>query len=203
MELVVATKNKKKLQEIEYILKGLKLKITSLADYPGCPRVVENGKTFEENARKKASKIAEYTGKLTLGEDSGLEVFSLKRAPGVYSSRYAGYPKSDTRNNNKLLRALAKFSKKNERKAQYICVAALADSSRLVNIVSGICKGYIGFEPKGKFGFGYDPLFIVPKYKRTFAQLGPAMKHKISHRYRALKKTKALVEKYLAANCQR
>jgi len=175
------------------------LKITSLADYPYCPRIVENGKTFKENAIKKAVKIAQFTGKLTLGEDSGLCVDFLKGAPGIYSSRFSGKDKSDDKNNAKLLRLLEGLSSK-KRKAHYVCAVALADSRGKVGVVEGRCYGLIGFELKGNKGFGYDPLFIIPRYKKTFAQLGPAVKHKISHRYRALKKTRGLLNPYLKRN---
>lgn len=196
MELVVATKNKKKLEEIKEILKDPNLKITSLADYPQAPRVMENGKTFKENAIKKAVKIVRFTQKLTLGEDSGLEVEALGGRPGIYSSRFAGKEKNDFKNNLKLLRLL-KGLPLNKRKARYVCAVALADKEELIRVVEGICRGLIGFKPKGHFGFGYDPLFIIPKYKKTVAQLGPAIKHKMSHRYRALKKIKKIIRKYI------
>jgi len=196
MELVVATKNKKKLREIKDILKGQGLRITSLADYEKVPRIIENGKTFSANAVKKAVKIARFSGKLTLGEDSGLCVDALGGAPGVYSSRFSGKDKSDEKNNLKLLRLLEKlpFSK---RKAYYACAVALADSDGLVAVVEGRCSGVIGFAPKGDSGFGYDPLFVIPKYKKTFAQLGLGIKHKMSHRYHALKKAKKIIQKYI------
>lgn len=199
IELVVATKNIKKLREIRDILKGLPFKIVSLADYPYSPRIVENGRTFKENALKKAIKIAQFTGKLTLGEDSGLCVDFLKGAPGIYSSRFSGKDKSDDKNNAKLLRLLGKSPLK-KRKAHYVCAVALADSRGKVGVVEGKCCGLIGFELKGDKGFGYDPLFIIPRYKKTFAQLGPVIKHKISHRYRALKKARGLLNPYLKRN---
>jgi len=199
IELLVATKNIKKLKEIKDILKGLSLKITSLADYQGCPRIVENGRTFKENALKKAVKIARFTGKLTLGEDSGLCVDSLGGSPGIYSSRFSGKDKSDDKNNAKLLRLLGELQL-NKRSAHYVCAVALADSRGRVGVVEGKCNGLIGFELKGKNGFGYDPLFIIPRYKKTFAQLSPAVKHRISHRYRALKKARALLNPYLKRN---
>jgi XTP/dITP diphosphohydrolase len=202
-ELVVATKNRKKLEEIKEILSHLSLKVTSLTDYPGSPRIIENGKTFKENAIKKAVKIARFTKKLTLGEDSGLEVEALNGAPGIYSSRFSGKPtcrtgrdKKDLRNNLKLLKLLDGLPLK-ERKARYVCAVALADKNGLAGVVEDSCLGVIGFELKGKFGFGYDPLFIVPEYKKTFAQLGPRIKHKMSHRYRALEKAKNIIQKYI------
>ena len=196
MELVVATKNKKKFQEIKDILNGLNLQLTSLADYSRAPRIIENGKTFKENAAKKAVKIARFTGKLTLGEDSGLEVDVLGGKPGIYSSRFSGKDKSDHKNNLKLLKLLEDLPLK-ERKAHYTCAVALADEKGLLGVTEGKCRGLIGFELKGRHGFGYDPLFIIPKYKKTFGELGEGIKHKMSHRYRALQKAGEIIEKYI------
>lgn len=196
MELVVATKNKKKFQEIKDILNGLNLQLTSLADYSRAPRIIENGKTFKENAAKKAVKIARFTGKLTLGEDSGLEVDVLGGKPGIYSSRFSGKDKSDHKNNLKLLKLLEGLPLK-ERKAHYTCAVALADEKGLLGVTEGKCRGLIGFELKGRHGFGYDPLFIIPKYKKTFGELGEGIKHKMSHRYRALQKAGEIIEKYI------
>lgn len=195
-ELVVATKNKKKLQEIKEILKGLDLKISSLADYPDVPRIVENGKTFKDNAIKKAVKIARFSKKLTLGEDSGLCIDALGGSPGVYSSRFSGKNKSDLQNNLKVLKLLAGLTLK-KRKAHYTCAVALADQSGLIGVVEGKCFGLIGFEQKGHHGFGYDPLFVISKYKKTFAELGTGIKHKMSHRYRALEKASKILQKYI------
>jgi XTP/dITP diphosphohydrolase len=195
-ELVVATRNKKKLEEIRQILKGLNLRITSLADYPKIPVVLEDGKTFRENALKKAVETARFTGRLTLGEDSGLCVRALGGRPGVYSALFSGKDKSDAKNNLKLLRLL-EGKKFKDRKAHYVCAVALADGEGLVGAVEGRCSGAIGFTPKGSFGFGYDPLFVIPKYKKTFAQLGGRVKHKMSHRFRALAKAKLIIQKYI------
>jgi XTP/dITP diphosphohydrolase len=196
MELVVATKNKKKLAEIKAILKMPDLKITSLADYASTPRIIENGRTFRENAVKKAVRVAHFTQKVTLGEDSGLCVDVLEGKPGVYSSRFSGKNKSDLKNNLKLLQLLEGAPLK-ERRAHYVCAVALADKDGLLGVVEGKCFGRVGFALKGKYGFGYDPLFIIPKYKKTFAELGPGIKHKMSHRFRALKKAKKLIQKYI------
>ncbi|MBM3246003.1 MAG: RdgB/HAM1 family non-canonical purine NTP pyrophosphatase [Candidatus Omnitrophica bacterium] len=201
MELLVATKNKKKLAEIKELLKDCHLKITSLADYTKTPRIVENGKTFRDNAIKKAVRAAKFSGKLTLGEDSGLCVDALRGRPGVYSSRFAGRNKSDLRNNLKLLKLLEGFAL-NKRKAYYVCAAALADKDGLVAVAEGRCDGLIGFKPQGHFGFGYDPLFIIPKYNKTFAQLGKEIKHRMSHRYRALEKSRKIIQKYVERHRQ-
>jgi len=188
-ELIVATKNKKKFKEIKEILRSfnLKIKLRSLLDYQDIPKILEDGKTFKENAIKKAVKIARYTGKLVLGEDSGIEVEALSGKPGVYSARFAGKNKDDWKNNLKLLKLLEGVPLK-KRKARYVCAVALADKDGLISVKEGRCFGLIGFEMRGRYGFGYDPLFIIPKYKKTFAELGPKIKHKISHRFRALKK---------------
>ena len=201
--LVVATKNKKKLAEINDILKGVNLKLLALDAYKNVPPVVENGKTFKENAIKKAVKSARFTGEFCLGEDSGLCVEALAGAPGIYSARFSGRPacrsgrdKSDLKNNLKLLKLLKNVPAV-KRKARYVCAVALADKSGLVAVVEGSCCGLIAFEPKGSAGFGYDPLFYIPKYKKTFAQLGEKIKHKMSHRYFALKKAKRIIQKYI------
>ncbi|MBI4706371.1 MAG: RdgB/HAM1 family non-canonical purine NTP pyrophosphatase [Candidatus Omnitrophica bacterium] len=196
MFLVVATKNQKKLGEIKEILRGFNFKLRSLADYGKTPDVVENGDTFKENAVKKALKLARFTGELTLGEDSGLCVDALDGRPGVYSSRFAGRSKSDEKNNQKLLRLL-KCAPLKKRKAHYVCAVALADKQGLIGVVEGKCHGKIDFELKGKHGFGYDPLFLIPKFKKTFGQLDEKIKHKMSHRFRALMKAKKLLVKYI------
>lgn len=195
-ELIIATKNKKKLQEIKDILKNQKVIITSLSDCRNSPRIIENGKTFKENAAKKALKIAKFSGKLAMGEDSGLCVNALGCRPGVYSSRFSGKNKSDLQNNLKLLKLLDGLPLV-KRKAHYVCAVALADRDGLIAVVEGKCFGLIGFELKGRHGFGYDPLFIIPKYKKTFAQLGERIKHKMSHRYRALVKAEKILQKYI------
>ena len=195
-QLVVATKNKKKLSEIKDILKGMNLKLLSLDAYKNVPLVVENGKTFQANAIKKAVKLARFTGQLCLGEDSGLCVNALGGEPGIYSARFSGIGKNDIKNNLKLLRLL-KDVPAVERKAHYVCAVALADKRGLIGVVQGGCSGLIAFEPEGSAGFGYDPLFYIPKYKKTFAQLGEKIKHKMSHRYHALKKAKRIIEKYI------
>lgn len=195
-ELVVATKNKKKLQEIRDILSGLGLKITSIVDYPNLPRIIENGKTFKSNAAKKALKIGSHLHKLTMGEDSGLCVNALAGRPGIYSSRFSGKNKSDAQNNAKLLRLLEGLPM-SKRRSHYTCAVALADGKSLISVVEGKCFGMIARELKGSHGFGYDPLFLIPRYKKTFGQLGEGIKHKMSHRYKALKQIRRIIEKYI------
>lgn len=196
MKLVVATRNRKKLLEIKEILKGMDLTLLSLDGYKNSPKVIENGKTFKENAVKKAVKLARFTGELCLGEDSGLCVDILNDAPGIYSARFSGREKSDIKNNLKLLKLL-KDLPLSKRKAHYVCAVALADKSGLVGVVEGRCNGLIAFGPKGTAGFGYDPVFYIPKFKKTFGQLGEKIKHKMSHRYHALKQAKLIIQKYI------
>lgn len=195
-ELVVATTNKGKLREIKELLKEFPLRITSLADYPDAPLVVEDGKTFEQNALKKAATIAFYTGQLTLGEDSGLEVKALGNRPGIYSARFSGPQATNKKNNLKLLRML-RGKPLSKRQARYRCSAALVDGKRIIDVVNGRCSGLIATRSKGTNGFGYDPLFYLPRYEQTFGQLDPTIKAKISHRSRALKKIKGVLTRYL------
>jgi len=195
-ELVVATQNLGKLREIKELFSDLQLKITSLRDYPDAPEIIEDGKTFAQNALKKAVTIALYTKKLTLGEDSGLEVSYLKNAPGIYSARFSGDHANDRKNNLKLLRCL-KNVPVNKRQARYQCFAALVDGKSIIDVVSGRCSGYIINHSRGKNGFGYDPLFFLPRYEKTFGELDPSIKAKISHRARAMKKLKVVIGKYL------
>jgi len=196
IELVIASRNQKKIKEIKEILKGLRLKISSLCDYHQAPYITENGKTFKQNAIKKAIRIARFTKRLTLGEDSGLEVTALGGKPGIYSSRFSGKDKNDLKNNLKLLKLLGNVSL-TKRKARYVCSVALADKNGLLSVVRGTCSGLIGFKMRGSYGFGYDPLFIIPKYRKTFAQLGPRIKHRMSHRFYALSKARGIILEYL------
>lgn len=195
MELVVATRNKKKLKEIKYMLKGLGIKVTSLADYKNLPKIVEDGLTFQENAIKKSATIAQYLKKLTLGEDSGLEVNALGNRPGVYSSRYSGKGATDDKNNKKLLKELENRPLK-KRQARYVCSVAISDANKLLCVVEGKCSGLIAKKERGSAGFGYDPLFLILKYNKTFGELGEDIKHKMSHRYKAFVKAKRFILGY-------
>ncbi len=196
LEIVISSRNSGKKRELRSLLKGLKIKVLDLNDFPAAPRVEEKGKTFEENAAAKALKIAKFTGRLTLADDSGLEVEALGGRPGVYSARFAGRNAADEANNRKLLRALAGVPKL-KRKARFVCVIALADKDKLAGLVRGECGGRIAFEPDGKNGFGYDPVFFSPKHNKTFARLSPGEKNAVSHRGKALRKAKKLIGRRL------
>jgi len=191
-ELIIATRNQKKKQEILRLLGPIKIKIWSLSDYPEVPEVVEDGQTFDDNAIKKAVTAATVAGKLVLGEDSGLEVDALDGAPGIYSSRFAGEDASDEINNQKLLRELKGVPFK-KRGAQYHCSIAIAEPDGKVKVVRGICRGRIGLAKKGRSGFGYDPLFFIDKYEKTFAELGPHTKDKMSHRAKAMREARRII----------
>ncbi len=198
MELVLATRNKDKLREIKALLKGLPIEVFSLDSFKNVPEVIEDGKTFEENARKKAIQTARLIKRPTLADDSGLEVEYLGGDPGVYSARFSGKGATYKSNNEKLLKLL-KDAPLAKRKACFKCVIVLADNKgRVIGAVEGVSKGRIGFESKGDNGFGYDPLFIPYGYKKTFAQIGSLEKNKISHRSRALAKAKKIISKYLS-----
>ena len=201
-ELVVATKNKGKLSEIKDLLKDLDIKITSLIDYPDAPQIVEDGRTFAQNALKKAATIALYTRKLTLGEDSGLQVKALNNQPGIYSARFSGAGATDKKNNQKLLRLL-RVVPPHRREARYRCYAALVNGRGIIHLASGSCSGVIASRSKGRNGFGYDPLFLVPSYQKTFGQLDPAVKARISHRAMALRKTRKILQQYFQNTSRR
>ena len=186
--LVLATRNAKKRREIEEILGELGLTLHDLSQYPRAPEVVEDGTTFEANARKKAVEIARAVGQWTLGEDSGLVVPALNGRPGVYSARYAGTQGDDAANNTRLLAELAPLGS-DARDAYYVCTAALADPQGTVRaVVEGRCHGRIIDTHRGEGGFGYDPLFLIPEYHRTFGELSARVKHALSHRGRSLAK---------------
>jgi XTP/dITP diphosphohydrolase len=189
MRLLLATKNKHKVEEIQSVLRVPGLILVSPSAFPGLPDVIEDGKTFEENAIKKAVELAQETGLWALADDSGLEVDALNGAPGVFSARYAGEPVSYWANNRKLLDEL---KDQVNRRARFRCVIALSSPSGKVKTVEGRCEGRIIDEERGKNGFGYDPIFIPVGYGETFAELGANTKNFISHRGRALKKTAVL-----------
>lgn len=189
MKVVLATRNADKVREIRSILEGLSVELLSLCDYPGMPPVEEDGRTFEENALKKASAACVWTGEAALAEDSGLLVDCLKGLPGVLSARFAGEDATHEENNAKLLSLLEGVARE-ERTATFVCVVALCLPGGTTKVFRGTCKGLISGEPRGSSGFGYDPLFVVPEYGKTFAELGEALKNKISHRAVALSRAR-------------
>lgn len=187
MKLLIATRNRHKLDEIRAVFLQPNIELVCALDYPNAPDVVEDGNTFAANAIKKAVTLARATGFWSLADDSGLEVNALNGAPGVYSARYAGEPFSYSANNRKLLNELEKAS---NRRARFRCVIALSSPDGRAKTVAGRCEGIIARQEHGGQGFGYDPLFIPDGFSQTFAEMDPDAKNSISHRGRALKKAR-------------
>lgn len=198
--LVVGTRNKKKREEILEILGDFGLDLRDLTAWPDAPDVVEDGQTFADNARKKATELARYLRHWTLGEDSGLVVPALNGRPGVYSARYAGTHGDDAANNARLLAELNPLPD-DRRAAYYVCTVALADPDGTVHaVVEGRCHGVITRAPRGGGGFGYDPLFLIPEYHQTFGELSARVKHALSHRARALTQLRPVVRSLLVSS---
>lgn len=210
MKLVLATRNQGKVRELTEMLKkfpvtsdqcsvtgnwrletgNCSLEVISLNAYPDAPEVIEDGKTYMENAAKKASVIAEYTGHLTLADDAGLEVDALNGAPGINSKRWAGEDATDTIRIAKLLQALESAT---NRRARFVAAIAVVHPDAIPEGVLGVCEGHIRHAPVGESGFGYDPVFVPDGYDQTFAELGEEIKNQISHRAKALEKALALL----------
>jgi len=189
MEIVLATRNKKKIEEIRRIAADLPITVLSLDDFPDCPETVEDRDSFEANAIKKAIEVAMCTGKISLADDSGLEVDALGGAPGVYSARYAPDATSgnDPKNYEKLLKDLKNIPAQ-ERSARFVCSLAIAYPDGRTKTFFGYSRGRIGFEPRGEKGFGYDPVFLPEGLDRTFAEMAAEEKDSLSHRGKALEK---------------
>ena len=217
MKLVLATRNQGKVRELTEMLRhhrrgevsssarvghpretpkqkhpyGKPSEVISLNAYPDAPEVIEDGETYMENAAKKASVIAQYTGYLTLADDAGLEVDALNGAPGIHSKRWAGEDATDAIRIAKLLQALEGVT---DRRARFVAAIAVVypDGARPEGVI-GVCEGHIRHAPVGESGFGYDPVFVPDGYEQTFAELGEDIKNRISHRAKALQKALALL----------
>jgi XTP/dITP diphosphohydrolase len=186
MDIVLATRNKKKIEEMRRITKDIGIALLTLNDFPGCPEVAEDGVTFEENAAKKARAVAAYTGKAALADDSGLEVYALKGAPGVLSARFAGKDADDKKNIERVLFEMRSV-RMDKRGARFVCCMALALPDGGIHTFFGYVEGKIGTEPKGLHGFGYDPVFYPEGCKKTFAEMSDEEKDALSHRGEALR----------------
>lgn len=195
MKLLVATGNPGKLKEIRRILAGSPIEVLGLDAFPDLPEVVEDGDTFEANARKKAIEMAEGSGCLTLADDSGLVVDALNGAPGVISARYAGEDGDDEANNRKLMQVMQDVPD-DQRQAAFHCVMALAEPGGRCRTFDGNIKGRLLREPRGEGGFGYDPYFLVPEYGKTTSELSLDIKNRISHRGSALRKVLPVLQEY-------
>lgn len=195
MKLVLATHNQGKVKELTKMLRSSagtlqQIEVVSLKAYPDAPEVVEDGETYMENAAKKASVIAEYTGCLALADDAGLEVDALNGAPGINSKRWAGEDATDAIRIAKLLEAIEGST---DRRARFIAAIAVVHPDSAPKGVLGVCEGYITHSPTGESGFGYDPVFVPDGYEQTFAELGEDIKNQISHRAKALQQALALL----------
>ncbi|MBP0128901.1 MAG: XTP/dITP diphosphatase, partial [Nitrospira sp.] len=192
-ELVLATRNRHKVEELVALLGGLGIRIRTLDEFPHAPEVVEDGITCEANAVKKARAIAEFTGLPAVADDTGLEVDALGGRPGVYAARYAGEGATYEDNCQKLLQELAGVPRE-RRTARFLTVAAIALPSDEVKVAQGLLDGVIAEEASGTLGFGYDSLFFVPELGKTLAQLSADHKNRISHRAKAFIQAKDLLQ---------
>ena len=191
-ELVLATRNRHKVDELVALLGDLGITIHTLDEFPDAPDVVEDGHTCEANAVKKARAIAEFTGLPAVADDTGLEVDALGGRPGVYAARYAGEDATYDDNCRKLLRELMGVPHE-KRTARFLTVAAIALPSDGVRVAQGILDGMIAEEARGTLGFGYDPVFLIPELGKTLAQLSAGQKNLISHRAKAFTLAKDLL----------
>jgi XTP/dITP diphosphohydrolase len=191
-KIVLATRNKHKVEELRFFLSGLPLEVATLNDFPNVPSFVEDGKTFKENALKKAHQVYRLTNLLTLADDSGLEVFFLNGRPGVYSARYAGIDADDDANNQKLLKEMVGVAPR-RRGAQFHAVLALVGKG-IDKTSKGTCPGLLAEDPRGMNGFGYDPIFIPNGFKKTYAELVAEVKNRISHRSKAFEKMREILK---------
>lgn len=196
-KLIIASNNKKKIEELKDIMKEYNIEILSLKDINIDIDVEEIGHTFKENALIKALEINKITNLPVISDDSGLEVVSLNNEPGIYSARYAGLQKNDEDNIDLLLENI---KGKVNRQAQYVCAIALVIDQDNYYIEEGYLKGEIINVRKGSNGFGYDPIFYLPEYKQTTAQISSELKNKISHRAIALKKISKVIRRLTNEN---
>ncbi len=193
-KLLIASRNQGKIEEIRKILEDLPFHIKSLAAFPDLVEVEEDGESFIENALKKARVRAREIGLLTMADDSGLEVDYLDGKPGIYSARYAGPESNDKANIEKLLQKMEGATIQ-ERTARFKAVIALVDpESGQEDFVEGECEGLIAEEPRGNNGFGYDPVFFLPEYQKTMAEIPIGLKNRISHRAKALEKVREVLK---------
>ncbi|MBF0706345.1 MULTISPECIES: XTP/dITP diphosphatase [Bacillales] len=184
-KLLIATKNEGKVREFKRRFESEELTVISLLDLEEAPDVAETGHTFAENAVLKAEAIMKLTNQPVIADDSGLVIDALDGDPGVYSARYAGLDKNDEANMDKVLEEMKNVPEE-DRGASFQCILAVAIPGQNTEVFSGSCKGTIAFERSGNYGFGYDPIFYLPSYGKTMAELSPEEKNAISHRGQAL-----------------
>lgn len=195
MVLVIATENKHKGEELASILRQeMEISVRTLADFPGVKLPPETGSTYRENAVQKALAAAKATGHWAMGDDSGMEVEALGGAPGLYSARFAGEGVTYADNRKKVLDLLGDRPD-DQRTARFLCTIALASPEGKVEVVEGRCEGRITRRDVREGGFGYDPIFFLPAYNKTFAELSPEEKNRISHRGSAVRAAIPLLKK--------
>lgn len=194
--IVIATKNPKKLRELKRYLRGIRAEVVSLNELDFPIRIREDKDTFKGNAIKKALVVSKAAKGIVLADDSGLRVDALKGMPGIKSARFAGPGKKDRDNNIKLLKLMRPVPPK-KRGAHFVCAVAIADNGRIVKSIEEYCNGRIAGSMRGAHGFGYDSVFLIPRYNRTFGELGLKVKDKISHRSKALKRAREFLRKYI------
>lgn len=195
-KVIFATSNEGKMKEVRSILEDLGMEVLSMKEAGVQVDVVEDGTTFEENAMIKATEIAKVCGEIVLADDSGLEVDYLNKEPGIYSARYMGEDTSYKIKNQSLIDRLEGVED-DKRTARFVCAIAAAFPDGTVEVTRGTIEGRIGYEEKGANGFGYDPIFYVPEYECTTAELSLEQKNEASHRGKALRKMKEIIkEKY-------
>jgi len=194
--ILIATENQGKLGEIQDLLQGEGYSLKSLADYPQILSIDETGETLEDNAREKAVEGAKKTGHITLADDSSLEIEALDGEPGAHSKRFLGPGAAQDDRNRKILELMKGF-RGERRRARFRCVIAIAQPDETVHLVQGECQGFIAERPKGKGGFGYDPIFYLPRYGKTMAEIEPAVKNRMSHRGLAMEKAKGILRQIL------
>ena len=191
-KIVFATANEGKVKEIKEILKDFPIEVVSMKEMGITADIEEDGTTFEENSLIKARAISKLTGLPALADDSGLEVDYLNGEPGIYSARYLGRDTDYDYKNNYIINKLSEAQDK-ERSARFVCVISLVLPDGREFVERGVVEGLIGYEQKGENGFGYDPIFYLPEYSKTSAELSPEEKNKISHRGKALSAMKKLI----------
>ena len=192
-KIIFATGNQDKMREIHEILADMDVEVVSMKEAGIHADIVENGSTFEENAVIKAKTICELTGEITLADDSGLEIDYLDKAPGIYSARFAGEDTSYDIKNRILLDRLEGVPDE-ERRARFVCAVAAVFPDGTVKVVRETIEGQIAHEIDGENGFGYDPIFYVPEYGCTTAEMTPELKNELSHRGKALRAMKKILE---------
>lgn len=196
-KIIFATTNPNKVREVKMMMDGFDIELYTLKEAGINADIIEDGTTFEENAIIKAKAIMEMTGEIALADDSGLEVDYLDGAPGIYSARFLGEETSYDVKNNYIIEKL-KNAKGKERSARFVCAMAAAFPDGSVETCKGTIEGLIGYEQKGKNGFGYDPIVYVPEYEMTTGEMAPELKNSISHRGKALEQMKEILKRRLS-----